>query len=178
MIFNKLLYPRTVESFIDKLGGQLDHLARNNKTAYYEHLFNIVNEEYTRWVNYRVTPRIGKTNEVRFINVSIPLNNRSRELIFFRLPIPVGTRLDKNTSRVLGDYCRGLHEAAIINPKKNTPLVLDVSESPVNASELISPARFYSNASFALLRRNGAVQRTVDPSRLWGVATPNFRRYK
>lgn len=175
MFLQKLFYPRTVETFASKLENRLAELARDNKPGYYDQLFQIVTEEYSNWVKYRVTT---KSDEVRMINVAVPLNNRSREVMFFRLPVPVNTRLDRNTDLTEMAYCRGFNEKVLENDDKRRPLNIDISRTPIAISKLNYTTTFYGHAQFALLRRNGAVQRTVDQARLWDYLTPNFKGLK
>ncbi|AGB07261.1 hypothetical protein [Vibrio phage VP4B] len=175
MFFSKLFYPRTVETFAGKLELRLAELARTNKPGYYDNLFSILTEEYKKWVDYRVS---GKSDEVRLINVGIPLNNRSREVLFFRLPVPVNTRLDSSTDRTDLAYCRGLNEQALKNDDRRRPTNTSYADTPLSASKMNYTSFFYAHVGFALLRRNGAVQRTVDQARLWDYLTPNFKKVK
>ncbi|BAW98270.1 hypothetical protein [Vibrio phage pTD1] len=175
MFLKKLFYPRSVEGFTVKLEKRLTELAVSDKPGYYDNLFKIVTEEYDDWNNLRIR---GKSDKIRLINIGVPLNNRSREVIFFRLPVPVGTKMDLRTQLDKFAYCRGLSEQALTNDDKRRPLNISLADHPVKANQLNHSSVFYSQSAFLLLRRNGAVQRSVDPARLWDCLTPKFDKVK
>lgn len=173
MFIKKLLYPRTIDSFLDQLEEKIIALNNSKPTSYYDSMFAVVRDEYENWVQLRVIPKIGERRQtIRFVNVSIKTNNRNRERLFFRLPVVCNTKLDKAQTKIRNQYCRGFDETDLSNLRKNSPLQVGHEDTPYHFNRLLRPHMFYDTAGFALIRRNTGLQRKIDRLRMWGPDVP------
>ncbi|QAU04298.1 hypothetical protein [Vibrio phage 2 TSL-2019] len=173
MFIKKLLYPRTIDAFLDQLEEKIVALNHSKPTSYYDTMFGVIREEYEAWVELRTLPKIKKTRQtVRFVNVCIKTNNRNGERLFFRLPVVGGTKLDKPEAKIRNYYCRGYTEEKMNNLKNNSPLQFGYEETPFHASRMLHAHRFYDAAGFALVRPNTGLQRKIDRLRMWGSHLP------
>lgn len=176
MLIKKLLYPRTVDGFLDQLEEKVMALSSVKTNNYYDLVFATLREEYENWMELRVFPKIKEQRQtVRLVNVSIKTNNRNRERLFFRLPVVVGSRMDKKECSKKNHFCRGYDETDLDLLRKSSPLLVSYHDTPVHIRGLTSPHNFYTNVEFSLVRRNTGLQRRIDRLRMWGPHLPWVR---
>lgn len=169
MFFKKLLYPRTLEGFISLLEEKTEALALAKPPSYHDELFHVFAEEYNNWMNFRVIPALKNNREVHMVNVTARLFTRNRGVLFFRLPVVVGSRLHKRTNFSHNFYCGEL--AGVEFTSEKTPLVRQFKNA-IDARHLFNGKDFYIYAEPSLLRRKGVKQRTIHPARVWGDSLP------
>lgn len=174
-MFEKLMYPRSVEAFIARVEKRAQVLAQTTKQGYYDELFKLVASEYEQWMKYRVIPKLERHTNIHLVNVAITLHNNSREALFLRLPIPAGSRLCARTIFNENHYC----ESAISSKRewvnKKSPLNT-IHKAAVPKSDLYHQHKFYAVTEFALLRKSGLMQRFIDPNRMWSTGDMPWRK--
>lgn len=171
-MFSKFFYPKEVVALLDRLQKRAEQVADKHKEGYYDALFTEMKAEFELYLEKRVLPNLEPNTQMRFLNISFPMNNRNREVFFFRLPVTHKDNIMFDVSGLTRPiYCRGLNPCAFNASTERTLLDKFVLGSR-SAKVLKDPEEFYDLVHFALIRRNGITQRHVETKRLWGNSLP------